>query len=312
MREIMRFTPVFLISSILSSCSGLPEPYDSTWQNRYGPNVVMQYNAVSRHLESQQKIMNAFFKAAHSSQYKYAEYLYISEICSEKHADPEAAKECQENLEKSTPQWTTPQKIEIANKMALESRTEWYPVVLTGFNFVDEQCDQYMKALFVIDAASARAVGSINATGQVTNAILSAASASSVSMTIVAQVFGLASSLTTLNTSAYLLGAGSSGPIYNLVKRQQQVLRGYAKQNKGEINNSATAYGYIRNYLQLCLPQGIKASMNAAIESADVQTLAVGTTKTETKKEEVNPIRPQDSPAQAISMPSRGVGVSVQ
>jgi hypothetical protein len=135
-----------------------------------------------------------------------------------------------------------------------------YDVAEAGFNYVDDRCMEYFSELFYLNRRREAAKSGLGAFGQTTNAILTATGASSLSMGIVAQAFGLASSLTDIAAGTYLYQLPPATTL-SFVRKMQGAYRDAAFANRGHINSRATAYHLIQDYLSLCLPPVIEAEL---------------------------------------------------
>ena len=80
---------------------------------------------------------------------------------------------------------------------------DWYDVTIAGFNYVDDSCSQYFDRLFKLQRKRDAARSAISVIGQTTNAVLAVTGAAQLSMAVVAQAFGLSSSLTDIAAGAH-------------------------------------------------------------------------------------------------------------
>jgi hypothetical protein len=135
---------------------------------------------------------------------------------------------------------------------------DWYEVALYGFNFVDEKCDAYLWNLFILERERGRIKNGLTLLDKTTNAILTAADASQLSISVVAQAFGFGQGITDIVAGSYLFSITPSIISQN-VKDAQFAYRTEAARNSGAITSRATAYGLIRGYLALCFPHSIEA-----------------------------------------------------
>ncbi|MBU2326578.1 MAG: hypothetical protein KJ755_04350 [Alphaproteobacteria bacterium] len=136
----------------------------------------------------------------------------------------------------------------------------WYDVTLAGFNYVDDACSAYFDRLFKLNRRKDAIRSTLSVGGQTTNAILFATKASQLSMAVVAQAFGLASSLTDIVSGTYLYQLPPA-TTKSFVAKLSRAYREGAAQQKSGINGPASAYGYVRGYLDLCLTATIEASL---------------------------------------------------
>jgi hypothetical protein len=136
----------------------------------------------------------------------------------------------------------------------------WYDVTLAGFNYVDDACSAYFDRLFKLNRRKDAIRSTLSVGGQTTSAILFATKASQLSMAVVAQAFGLGSSLTEIVSGTYLYQLPPATTKAFVGKISRAYREGVARQ-KAEIEGPAVAYGYVRGYLDLCLPATIEASL---------------------------------------------------
>lgn len=137
---------------------------------------------------------------------------------------------------------------------------DWYDVTLAGFNYVDDACSAYFDRLFKLNRRKDAIRSTLSVGGQTTSAILFATKASQLSMAVVAQAFGLGSSLTEIVSGTYLYQLPPATTKAFVGKISRAYREGVAQQ-KAEIEGPAVAYGYVRGYLDLCLPATIEASL---------------------------------------------------
>ena len=159
-------------------------------------------------------------------------------------------------------------------------QTDYFGATLAGYNFVDEQCDTYMRALFVLDKDRELTKSGIDAIGQVTNAIIGVIPASKLTMGVVTQAFGLGGQFADDMFKGYLYGS-SPGTISHVVDTLRAKYRSDTANAKSAINAGGvpTSYAYIRGYLRLCLPSTISASIDNALSGTKAATEDTGTTK---------------------------------
>ncbi|WP_192245872.1 hypothetical protein [Rhizobium sp. ARZ01] len=142
----------------------------------------------------------------------------------------------------------------------------YYLTMLAGFNYIDEQCDAYLRELFVLDQERDRLKKGIDSAGLLTNLGLAASSVSKNTMAIATQAFGLTSQYADTVANSYLYGA-DSGTIFGVVSKLQAAYRDQAEADKLRINSTPIAYARIRGYLQLCMPPTIESKIDEALAS---------------------------------------------
>ncbi|MEX0953651.1 MAG: hypothetical protein WDZ83_00385 [Rhizobiaceae bacterium] len=142
-----------------------------------------------------------------------------------------------------------------------------YQVTLAGFNYVDDSCSQYFDRLFKLNRQRDAAKSALSVFGQTTDAILFATGASKLTMAIVAQAFGLASSLTDITAGTYLYQLPPA-PTKRFVETLMVAYKDGVASQRTKITSPAVAYSYIRGYLNLCLPATIEGELINHVSSA--------------------------------------------
>ena len=137
---------------------------------------------------------------------------------------------------------------------------DWYRVVEAGFSIVDDECKVYFSDLFSFDRNMRATRSTLNIFQQTANAILAVTGADTITMTSVAQAFGLASSMTDVVANTYLYRlppASTKDFVFKL-------LRAYDNEsslNRAAITSPESAYRRIQGYLDLCLPVTIESNL---------------------------------------------------
>lgn len=145
--------------------------------------------------------------------------------------------------------------------------TDYYLVTLAGFNFVDEQCDAFLRELYAIELERTRAKRGLEGAQLLTGAILQASPASKATMEIVAQAFGFAGLLTDTYANSYLMNTRPS-TILGVVNKLQRAYQDQTAADRKKINSRPAAYSQIRGYLQLCMPVTIESHINERVVSS--------------------------------------------
>lgn len=151
---------------------------------------------------------------------------------------------------------------------------DWYDVTIAGFNYVDDSCSQYFDRLFKLQRKRDAARSAISVIGQTTNAVLAVTGAAQLSMAVVAQAFGLSSSLTDIAAGTYLYQLPPAPTRQFVAKLAAAYRDGTARQRKEIAASPTVAYSHIRAYLDLCLPAGIEAQLIEHIGAATVTARA--------------------------------------
>jgi hypothetical protein len=151
-----------------------------------------------------------------------------------------------------------------------------YQTTIVGFNFVDEQCDAYLRELFALDTERDRLKTVISGADKLTNAVLAVSPASKITMAIVAQSFGLTNDYVNVAADSYLFKA-DAGLVYNVVATLQASYRNGVYNNKNLITSRPESYSAIRGYLRLCLPPTIQSKISTTLARAVAEDVGAGT-----------------------------------
>ena len=143
----------------------------------------------------------------------------------------------------------------------------WYAVAEAGFNYVDDQCNDYFKQIFFINRDRERVKSGLGAGSAATAAILGVTGASSATLAIAAQAFGLGIAGTDFGTSEYLYQLPPS-TTQGFVKEMQLAYREGIAERRTLIDSGPAAYHAVQEYLSLCLPPTIEAKLAEHIASA--------------------------------------------
>jgi len=164
----------------------------------------------------------------------------------------------------------------IMNALARDSGGgTYYDLTEAGFNYVDDRCMEYFSQLFYLNRRREAAKAGFSAFNQTTSAILAGAGASTLSMAIVAQAFGLASSLTDIATGTFLYQMPPATTL-NFVRKVQGAYRDAVVAKAAQIRSPTTAYHLIQDYLALCLPPVIEARLVEHVAGASATPLRGG------------------------------------
>ena len=136
----------------------------------------------------------------------------------------------------------------------------YYDLTEAGFNYIDDRCMEYFSELFFLNRRREAVKAGFNAFNQTTSAVLAAADASTLSMAVVAQAFGLASSLTDIATGTFLYQLPPATTL-TFVRKQQGAYRDGVAARASQIRTQTAAYRLIQDYLALCLPPVIEANL---------------------------------------------------
>ncbi|BAL76830.1 hypothetical protein [Bradyrhizobium cosmicum] len=164
-------------------------------------------------------------------------------------------------------------QVRILNALAIDynvsnSRSSyWYDVSVAGFNYVDDECRVYFNDLFFLNREKDEIKTGLAAAGATAAAIMGVTGASTKSIAIVAQAFGLGAISTDLVAGTFLYQVPPATAL-GFVKELQLAYRNGIADRKAMINSPSTSYHAIQDYLSLCLPPTIEAKIAEHVASA--------------------------------------------
>lgn len=144
-----------------------------------------------------------------------------------------------------------------------------YNIAEAGFNFVDDECTSYFNTLFFLDRTRERNKNLLLNAAQTTNAILSVTGATSLTLAVVAQAFGLGVNITDIVSNTYLYQLPPAVTL-GFVREMRLAYRNGAAARRADINSRTKAYTQIQEYLSLCLPPTIEGKLVEVIKAARV------------------------------------------
>jgi hypothetical protein len=104
-------------------------------------------------------------------------------------------------------------------------RQNWYRVIQTGFNVVDDACSRYIDDLWILERQKARNGALIAASGAAAAGIVAANShPSAITLAILAQAFGLVAAYNTAISDSYLY-TQNAATIKKLVRKTTEAYR---------------------------------------------------------------------------------------
>ena len=159
---------------------------------------------------------------------------------------------------------------------AIGDRANWYRVIQTGFNVVDDACSRYIDDLWILERQKARNGALIAATGAATAGIVAANShPSAITLAILAQAFGLVAAYNTAISDSYLY-TQNAATIKKLIGKTTEAYRTdlankVVEQNEISypLGSPGAAYHHMREYLALCLPPTIQAQIEDLVSGAN-------------------------------------------
>jgi hypothetical protein len=160
------------------------------------------------------------------------------------------------------------------------TRGDWYAVILTGFNTIDDACMSYVDGLWVLERQKTRNSTILTAAGAAGAAIIGSAQATpstAAALVVLAQAFGFAGILNNAIFDTYLY-TQNAATIKKLVEKMTLQYRTdfAAGVSASEINypiaSPGAAYHHMREYLALCLPPTIQARIEDLVTGAQTTT----------------------------------------
>jgi hypothetical protein len=164
-------------------------------------------------------------------------------------------------------------QMRILNALAIDynvsesGNSRWYEVSTAGFNYVDDECRLYFNELFFLNREKDQLKSGLAALGATAAAVMGVTGATTKSISIVAQAFGLGIVSTDLVAGTYLYQVPPATAL-GFVKELQIAYRNGIADRKAMINSPSAAYQAIQNYLSLCLPPTIEAKIGEHIAAA--------------------------------------------
>jgi hypothetical protein len=155
----------------------------------------------------------------------------------------------------------------VADQPRNNANNLWYEATLLGFNYVDEECSEFLRLNFRLTRMRDRDKSMLDAFSNTSAGLLKAASVADPTITSVSAAFGLGSALTSAYLGSYLFSM-EPNIVFRTVTKLQNGYRKQVDAGKAEINSSATAYRTIQNYYTLCFPQTIEAKMSEFLAQA--------------------------------------------
>lgn len=152
---------------------------------------------------------------------------------------------------------------------------EWYEVTLTGYNVVDQGCDDYLRTIFKLDREKERFSAAMVFADKATGAILTASKVPGATVQIVSQAFGLGTNFGGAIADSYLYKLKPSavaGAVQALRSTyRDSVAKGMREAKPGTlplIHSAPTAFSSVREYRTLCFPESIEAKIDDMLSKA--------------------------------------------
>ncbi len=136
---------------------------------------------------------------------------------------------------------------------------DWGTFVLAGMNDIDQRCDGFLTWLDARRRDKEPILAEISAINTAIHSIMTVTGSSPKSLDIVTMAFGLASA-TYANWNSRLLISANQSTVQEIVYKGQGDFRERVKTYR--VPDQPTAIYLLRNYLRLCMPITIEASIN--------------------------------------------------
>jgi len=178
---------------------------------------------------------------------------------------------------------TLPAPLAPSSREAL--REEWYTLVLSGFNTIDDACMTYIDDLWILERRKTRTSTILAVTGAAGAALLGSLQPTpsvAAGLVVLAQAFGLATAISNAVADSYLY-TQNAATIKKLIQITTVKYRtDFASKVRGQdevtypLASPGAAYHHMREYLSLCLPPTIQSQIEERLAGAKAVT--VGTT----------------------------------
>lgn len=136
---------------------------------------------------------------------------------------------------------------------------DWGTFVQAGMNDIDQRCDGFLTWLDAQRRDREPVIAEISAINTAVHAVMTVTGSNPQSLDIVTAAFGLASASYT-NWNSRLLIAANQSTVQEIVYKSQGDYRDKIKTYS--VTDQPTAIYLLRNYLRLCMPITIEASIN--------------------------------------------------
>jgi hypothetical protein len=155
------------------------------------------------------------------------------------------------------------------------TREDWYKIILTGFNTIDDACMTYIDDLWKFDRNKNRLVQGLSATNAGAQGILSATGhPAPVTLAVLTQSFHMAGTLTSAIADGYLFEKNPAVVSSVVTKTMKKFRTAFEADYKNGINVESipASYYYMREYLSLCLPPTIQAQIESTVVGAQASS----------------------------------------
>jgi hypothetical protein len=158
------------------------------------------------------------------------------------------------------------------------TRRDWYSLILSGFNTIDDACMTYIDDLWILERRKTRTSTILAVTGAAGAALIGAAAptpSTAAALVILAQAFGLATAINNAVADSYLYSQNAA----TIKKLIRKTTAGYRQDFADKtlatsdevvypVASPGAAYHHMREYLALCLPPTIQAQIEVLVGGA--------------------------------------------
>lgn len=147
----------------------------------------------------------------------------------------------------------------------------WWEATQLGFNYVDEECAEYLRLNFRFTRMRQRDSDILDLLSKNTSGLLAAARVADPTITTVAAAFGVGAQLTEKWLDSYLFKMEPE-LVFRTVTKLQVAYRTAIERRKGDVGSAGVGYRVVQNYYTLCFPQTIEAKMSEFIAQSTPDT----------------------------------------
>ncbi|MCE1236678.1 MAG: hypothetical protein LWW93_10010 [Hyphomicrobiales bacterium] len=140
----------------------------------------------------------------------------------------------------------------------------WWEATQLGFNYVDEECAEYLRLNFRFTRMRQRDSDILDLLSKNASGLLAAARVADPTITTVAAAFGVGAQLTEKWLDSYLFKMEPE-LVFRTVTKLQVAYRTEIERKRSEIASAGVGYRVVQNYYTLCFPQTIEAKMSEFI-----------------------------------------------
>ena len=149
--------------------------------------------------------------------------------------------------------------------------SNWELVMKSGMSLIDDQCNDYLGALFAYDKNQHKRRTDLTATGAVTAVLMGLSGTPAAPIAATAAVFGYAGNLFDAQVNSVLFQLGAPA-VQSIVNKSQGAYRTAVMANLDNYQSQPDVMLGLQGYLQLCTPVTIESAIDQASATANFQT----------------------------------------